>query len=601
MSSRTHPWWQVDSLSERAELTLLIVSAVVLISVFVVFVLSSLPVLTYAHGLNYVEGLLVDQARRVWEEPGLYPPFETPPYVMDNYGPVYPVLASVIPCPESSVFFAGRLISIMSTLVSAGLIVLIVRRYSGDAPGLLCASLFLLSPEVNRFAVVMRVDALALALGLAGFYMILTPGRWWRLAGCVAFFLCIYTRHSMVAFPIVGCLMLWARDGRRALPWLAGLLTAGISAFVIGDQLTGGRMHLHLIEFNLLNYRWNATVAKWFGTQWPGRLTLVVAAYLALNPPTRGSSLNRDLSWRRWVYGMLCVIGCFCLFAQAYQFYGAHVGASSQASFLGRLSGAPPQVFVELTYLVTFHALLAGVALLAMIKWFFREARVPAEGRPEDLEGAKGLMVLVGLPSAALIGRVGSDVNYLIEMIVLLILVCGMALSRGSLLRRGVVLVFLVAYGIVGASSLQYRDANPEFLEEHAHASQRILDYLEKVPGPILSEDPSFPAILGRPLEYQPFMYRQITDSRDWDPAPLIRDIRDHRFVAVVRRAVYPYSGFTNGKPDFAGGVWLRTSGFSKEIQDVLLECYAPDRDSKTVERMTDLYFRGTAVWMPRQ
>ena len=49
------------------------------------------------------------------------------------------------------------------------------------------------------------------------------------------------------------------------------------------------------------------------------------------------------------------------------------------------------------------------------------------------------------------------------------------------------------------------------------------------------------------------------------------------------------------------GGVWLKSSGFSKELQNLLLECYVPDKDSKAVERVNDFYFRGLAVWMPRR
>ena len=176
--------------SSPEQLFLVGISALLVVASFACFAVHSLPALTFGHSLNYGEGVLLDQVRRIQLGEGLYPTFTEAPYLIDNYPPIYPFLASLIPSPEGSPFFGGRLLSVVATLISATMVALLVRRFSGDAAGLFCAAIFLCIPEVNRFAVFMRVDSLGLAFGLVGLYAILGPNRWWRLAGCAGFFFC---------------------------------------------------------------------------------------------------------------------------------------------------------------------------------------------------------------------------------------------------------------------------------------------------------------------------------------------------------------------------------------------------------------------------
>ena len=266
----------------------LFLSALFLLVSFGLFLHHTLPMLTFGLELKYGEGVLLDQVRRVWEEPGLYPPFSEPPYIIDNYPPLYPWLVSLIPSPEGAPFFAGRLVSVASILCAAWLVGLIVRRTAGDAAALAASALFLATPEIIDFGMRMRVDSLGLALGLFGFFFTLARSPRLRWLGCLAFFLSIYTRHSGLALPVAAYLLLYLREGKSALPWVGGLVAAGILAFLGGNLWFSGGLYEHLIEFNVLPYDWEGGLKRWFGG-FVLRLPLLAAVWLALRPESKNA------------------------------------------------------------------------------------------------------------------------------------------------------------------------------------------------------------------------------------------------------------------------------------------------------------------------
>ncbi|MGE3164234.1 MAG: ArnT family glycosyltransferase [Planctomycetota bacterium] len=514
--------------SSRVSSPLLVAAALALVTSFALFTYKQVPLLTFPYAINYGEGVLLDQMRRVTEAPGLYPEFEQPPYVIDNYPPIYPLVARLFPAPPHAPFFGGRLVSLLATLISTWMVGLLVRRWAGDAAGLFASATFLALPEIHRFAGLARVDALALACGLVGLYCILRQSSWLKVAGCAAFFVSIYTRQSMLALPTVGFLLLLRRDGLSAWVWPAGLLVAGVAGYTALHLTTDGRVYDHLVHFNVLQYNWDAVTHRWFGLLYPLRYPLVVAALLALAP------LPRHGRWR--LGGSLGIYGVVLLWA-AWWLLPVLVQSSIRYFFpaAGEVGsfGIHEQDLHLYGNLREFHLAMAAAAVLATLRgWFYSE-------KDED-DPTLGIFVLAGFASAALIGRVGSDVNYLFELCALLCLTVGRGLGRGPQIQRRVIAV-LLAIGLLGNMTLlmwpgPYGDTSASRLDSIAKRTQRMLSILRQIEGPILSEDPQLQPLLGKPLEFEVFMHSRLIEAGAWDPRDLERSLEERRWGAIVLR-----------------------------------------------------------------
>lgn len=567
-----------------------IVAAALLIASFVVFTYGTLGKLNYPHAINYGEGVVLDQMRRVSEAPGLYPAFESAPYLIDNYPPVYPILASWMPTPRQAPFFGGRLLSMLGTLVSAWMIGLLVRRWSGDAAALLCAALYLALPEVHRFAELLRVDSLGIAFGLVGCYLIQREGMGSRVAGCAAFFLCIYTRHSLLALPAAGFLLLLRQEGFRSLIWPAGLLVAGVLGYGALHLWTDGRVYDHLIHFNVLSYSWVSTQQKWFATLYPWRLPLILAGFLALVPLAPVGRFRWSWSFLGFV---ICGMGALYCMNQTL--------LSSARRYFWPGEGEKPMFGIHqadlepaLASLQALHIWVAVAAVLVILRWR------PRSERPED-DPTGGLFTLLGFGSAALIGRVGSDVNYLYELLALLCLTIGWGIGKAPkwwklgiwcaavlAIAANLMLLFSVAGGL-----------NAERMDQVKKRDRRLLGELLNLPGPVLSEDPALLPLLGRPLEYQAFMYRALLESQRWDPEPLLNDLREQRFAAIVIHAVGVSADPSTMKPVI---LWVRGQDCIPKVifEEQIVPHYQWDGKTRILEKVTEHHWNRWEIWVPR-
>ncbi|MDQ6670457.1 MAG: hypothetical protein M3069_06840 [Chloroflexota bacterium] len=76
---------------------------------------------------------------------------------------------------------------------------------------------------------------------------------------------------------------------------------------------------------------------------------------------------------------------------------------------------------------------------------------------------------------------------------------------------------------------------------EDTQAGQAIVAEIRGVRGPVLSEDPSFVVAAGRPLLANATHLRNLHLSGLWDPAPMVSDLRAHRYAMVILHAeLYP-------------------------------------------------------------
>lgn len=161
------------------------------------FVTHAYQALTFAYQLDYGEGPILQIAVRAAEGRSIYPPVDEPPYVIASYLPVYYWLGGLGVKLFGVGFLFGRLLSCLAAVAIAVCAALVVwDRTRQRFAAFLGGGLILAMPHFIVWSTFMRVDMLALAFAVAGFWLFLR-GR--RAGGVSAFALGVLTRRTTLA------------------------------------------------------------------------------------------------------------------------------------------------------------------------------------------------------------------------------------------------------------------------------------------------------------------------------------------------------------------------------------------------------------------
>ena len=200
--------------------------------------------------LDYEEGNILNAGVRIDAGQTAYPDPAAYPNVLDPYGPVgYYLVAECVRLDGLS-FTLARMVMLGCGVLIAVLLVLLVREWTGS--GILAAAfgLYFVANGVTRvWLPLLRVDMLAIALSLAGFWLCMrSSGRWWMASGAL-FALALFVKYTALAAPAACVLyLLWRREFRRALllaGTLAALCAAGLAAM---QAATGGQFFFHMFR-----------------------------------------------------------------------------------------------------------------------------------------------------------------------------------------------------------------------------------------------------------------------------------------------------------------------------------------------------------------
>jgi hypothetical protein len=412
------------------------------------FVADGARVIRFPYPMDYGEGPLLDQTQRLGRLESLYrADLAAPPYTVSNYPPVYPLVLSPLGRLWGPAFWYGRLLSWLSIVAAAVFVGLILEALTRDRLAAVMGGLALLAfPPVAYWSSLYRVDALALALSLAGVWLVVRrpAGRLTVPAAAALLVAAIYTRQSYgVAAPLAACVWLGqATSWRRALALAA--LTGGLGAglFLALDVVTGGGFSFNIVSANL----------------------------------------------------------------NAYQ------------------AGSLAQYLTDVWALMPF-ALAAVAAFLLLAPWF----RVPSWQLVAPY-------VLGAVVSGLTVGKVGSNVNYLIE------LGAGVSLSIGAVLAwqrphravHGVIALFLALDLTLVVLASPYRTVTYVRLKQGEDA-RHLLDVIHRAPGIVLAdEDMGLLPLDGRPIFFQPFEMTQLARAGRWDQRPFLAEIERQAFAAIL-------------------------------------------------------------------
>jgi hypothetical protein len=182
--------------------------------------------------------------------------------------------------------------------------------------------------------------------------------------------------------------------------------------------------------------------------------------------------------------------------------------------------------------------------------------------------------------TALLIGKIGSDVNYLLELTAALALAAGAMISRYASRPgvRGALLLALAAQVaiMIQASQYVYSGLQSDVIA-HRAGLIRLQEVVDGSNGAVLADEyAGLVPLDGRSIYLQPFEMTQLQRDGGWDQGPLLTSIRHREFPAILI-----------WKPPYAAGI--QRQRWTLEMLRAIGENYEPVHK-----------YAGTLVYRPR-
>ncbi len=187
------------------------------------------------------------------------------------------------------------------------------------------------------------------------------------------------------------------------------------------------------------------------------------------------------------------------------------------------------------------HHLLAAVLLLALFPAGWRS-------RPRSLTALWAALAAIG--DTLMLGKAGSDLNYLLEASAAIALLAARELPRAWLSRPGLLrttcaaVLAVVASGAgVAAAAAAARARGP--LADVRGLYGELVQRVAREPGVVVSDDACLLVAARRPVYLQPFVMAQLARAGRWDQRPFLRQLRDGK-VRLLIVQVGPSAAFAS-------------------------------------------------------
>lgn len=254
--------------------------------------------------LDYGEGIVWQQAALI-PGPRMYGNGQDLPFIVFHYPPLYYLFVHALAPLAPNLLAAGRLASALATVLLAplasALVLTAARRRGGTEIAVAVAAglLVLCLHAVRTWGLFMRVDMVAVALGLAGVLAgIWAGGRFWSTVA--ALLLCtaaVFTKQTELPAGIAVFAVALLLNPRNALAaaGIVGLL--GLGALALMQDLTHGGFLQNIVGYNINRFSPDAVVR----TLLVERSSLPVAGLILFAAGSLIVSLPRPSSGASWL------------------------------------------------------------------------------------------------------------------------------------------------------------------------------------------------------------------------------------------------------------------------------------------------------------
>jgi hypothetical protein len=462
--------------------------------------------LAYPFPHDSLEGTLLHEARLMRAGEPLYQPLELYRFVSAPYPPLHPLLlgwADQIAGPH--IFWGGRLISLVSALVAAVLVLLLGRRAGGSwLGGLFGAGVFLSAAPVLLWGTRIKPDLLALAFTALGLLLAADEGRRTKDEGGRTNDQRPTTNDPSSRAADKGR---GAKDGRGRLSMLHAQLSILLAA----------------VCFVLAFYAKQTAVAAPLAV---GIALLIGDVRAAWAGERAGRIGPLPLRWRTLLFSLVYLalaLGVWLALDLATQRqYTLHVWWNGERT--GWWSFALMRKFVAL--LEPYRPLMLVGAGLVVYGLRTGRALVPA------------CYMLVAPLTLFAAGETGANHNHLLETLLALSVAAGSAagLAAAALARRPA--LALPALALLALQVPLLFAPPPHWYTgqlEPDSPPDRYVKFILNTPGEILTDDPGLLLLAGKPIRYDdPSTQGPAVRLGAWDQRGMLDDIANRRFTAIM-------------------------------------------------------------------
>jgi len=151
------------------------------------------------------------------------------------------------------------------------------------------------------------------------------------------------------------------------------------------------------------------------------------------------------------------------------------------------------------------------------------------------------LFLCVGAFLSLSMGKQGSDTNYLLSWTVAAAMASGLWLDRwrSKMPLLGSLLALAMAVQL-GVLAWPKRDMGGNRLAEQKAFFDKISAIVKMAPDPVLCEDMSLLIANHRTIYYEPFPFGQMSYSKVWDQAPILKDLNNRIFSMAILYTYMP-------------------------------------------------------------
>jgi hypothetical protein len=417
------------------------------------------------------------------------------PFYASNYPPLFHLLIIPLLPIFGPKLVAGRVVSFVTTLVTAATIGWVVRRESkGWVLPALSGLAFLSSNIVYQVGPLCRLhttmvmfETLAVAV-MAGFQ---NPkhGRRNLLLG-LFLLLCAGYAKQLAVFTVAAALsFVFLRDVKKALLAGVGLALVAGTVFLLIDWATDGQWMLNIISANVNEFDYFRSFD--FLSQWFRLYPVLVILSLGL--------VVYELYWDR-----LSIYSIWFVFA---------VGTG----LLSGKWGAGPAYFMTS---IAAACIMAGRALVRLVKGL-------AARWPEKRAWAPALIPLLFIVQGTSTVHLPTQ-GSLLDPLARLLGVYGYTMQGGH-----------NCTGLAYYDSSGYSQLGHLLTEEDYAAGAKILEYVREADGPPFSEEAAFSLLTGEPVVTNPTQLLNLYNNNLLDTTEIIEYIERQEFGVVILRAQF--------------------------------------------------------------
>jgi len=433
------------------------------------------------------------------------------PYYASNYPPLFHVLIIPLLPIFGPNLIAGRIVSFLATLITAGTISVVVRRKVGGLLIPIVSGLaFLASNYVYQIGPLARMHMTmvmfeTLAIAFIAEFDHPEHGRR-NLALGLLMLLCAGYTKQMAVFSVVAALgYVFLRDIKRAI------IAGGVLAIVAGsifwwiNSATDGQWWINIIQANVNEFDYRQTLflfGQWFGLH--TLFVLLAAGYLVY-----------ELFWDR---------------LSAYSLWFALSLGS------GALSGKWGAGFGYFTTAIAAACVASGLALGRLLQ-VAAQARTPAASPPDQLESNSRGSWAWAQPALAIV----IPLLYLSQAPRMLHLP-----TSGPVLGPVARVLGVDSQLIQGdCTTFQYHDSmgytqlGHLLTPEDYAAGEEILNYARTSDGPVFSEEAMFSILADQPVVTNPTQLLNLYKNGLLDTSDMVKRISAQEFGAVIFRAQF--------------------------------------------------------------